>query len=169
MITQQLIAEYFDYKNGCLYWKKTVHGNKQYLVGQMAGSIHQYGYRHITWMGKSHKAHRLIFMLHHGFMPQEIDHINGDRADNRIENLRSVTRSQNQYNKRPQRNSSGYRGVTWHKKTGKWLVRVGLNNKNKSLGYYDDLELAALVAEEGRSLHYGQFAYRARVAQLEAK
>jgi hypothetical protein len=115
-------------------------------------------------MGKSHKAHRLIFMLHHGFMPQEIDHINGDRADNRIENLRSVTRSQNQYNKRPQRNASGYRGVTWHKKTGKWLVRVGLNNKNKSLGYYDDLELAALVAEEGRSLHYGQFAYCAHHA-----
>jgi len=164
MITQQMIADCFEYRDGYLYWKGVGHPNKQHLLDKPAGSIHKTGYRHITWMGNSHKAHRLIFMLHHGFMPQEIDHINGNRADNRIENLRSVTRSQNQYNKRPQRNVSGYRGVTWHKKTGKWLVRVGLNNKNKSLGYYDDLELAALVAEEGRSLHYGQFAYCAQGA-----
>ena len=164
MITHQDVADCFEYRDGYLYWKGVSHPNKQHMLDKPAGSIHKTGYRHITWRGKVQKAHRLIFMLHHGFMPQEIDHINGDRADNRIENLRSVTRSQNQYNKRPQRNVSGYRGVTWHKKTGKWLVRVGLNNKNKSLGYYDDLELAALVAEEGRSLHYGQFAFRARLA-----
>jgi hypothetical protein len=164
MMNQALAAEYFDHKDGHLYWKKVMHPNKQCLVGQEAGSIHSTGYRHVTWQGKVHKVHRLIFLLEHGYVPEEIDHINGNRADNRIENLRSVTRSQNQYNKRQQRNASGYRGVTWHKKTGKWLVRVGLNNKNKSLGYYDDLELAALVAEEGRSLHYGQFAYCAQGA-----
>ena len=99
-------------------------------------------------------------MLHHGYMPPEIDHINGDRADNRIGNLRAVTRSQNQYNKRPQRNASGYRGVSWHKKSGKWCVRIGINDKVKSMGYYDDIELADLVAQEARSKFYGQYAYQ---------
>ena len=159
MITQQLITEYFDYKDGCLYWKKTVHGNKQYLVGQMAGSIHQYGYRHITWMGKSHKAHRLIFMLHNGFMPQEIDHINGDRADNRIENLRAVTRSENQCNRGIlANNTSGYAGVSWHKKSKAWVVRVMKNGKTQLQMYFKDLELAGLVAEEARSIYHGKFA-----------
>ena len=114
---------------------------------------------HITWMGKSHKAHRLIFMLHNGFMPQEIDHINGDRADNRIENLRAVTRSENQCNRGVlANNTSGYAGVSWHKKSKAWVVRVMKNGKTRMLGYFKDIELAGLVAEEARSLYHGKFA-----------
>ena len=161
-MNQQLVAECFENRDGKLYWKKVAHPNKQYLVGQEAGSIHKTGYRHVTWMGKVHKTHRLIFLLHHGYIPSEIDHINGDRADNRIDNLRAVTRSQNQYNKgKCRNNTSGHRGVSWHKPTGRWSVRISLNNRSKSMGYYDDLELAAFIAEEARLKYYGQYAQEA--------
>jgi len=158
-MNQALIAEYFDHKDGHLYWKKVMHQNKQYLVGQEVGSIHKTGYRHVTWMGKIHKVHRLIFLLEHGYLPKEIDHINGDRQDNRLENLRGVTRSENQFNKAMcSNNTSGFRGVNWHKHSKSWVVRVCTKGKTKILGYFKDLELAGLVADEARNLYHGKFA-----------
>jgi hypothetical protein len=156
MMNQARAHELFEYRNGRLHHKTSSPRRK---AGDPAGCINGTGYRRIGIDGGYFTEHSLVFLMFHGYVPKEIDHINGDRADNRIENLRPVSRSQNQYNKRPQRNASGYRGVTWHAKTKKWLARVGLNNKTHSLGYFDDLELAALVAEEGRSLYYGQYAY----------
>lgn len=159
MITQQMIADCFEYRNGLLYWKGVSHPNKQYMLNKPAGSIHKTGYRHITWKGKPQKAHRLIFMLHHGYMPQEVDHINGDRQDNRIENLRAADRSQNQCNRgHLASNTSGYPGVSWHSKTAKWVVRVMKNGVSRCFGYFDDLELAGLVAAEARSLYHGAYA-----------
>jgi hypothetical protein len=159
-MNQALVAEYFDHKDGHLYWKKVTHFTKQYLVGQEVGSIHATGYRHVTWMGKPHKVHRLIFLLEHGYLPKEIDHINGDRQDNRLENLREATRSENQYNKGMcKNNTSGFRGVSWHKHSKAWLVRLCVNGKSKIIGYFKDLELAGLVADEARALHHGKFAY----------
>jgi len=158
-MNQQLVAECFEHCDGKLYWKKVAHPNKQYLVGQEAGSIHQTGYRHVTWLGKVHKAHRLIFMLHHGYLPPEVDHINGDRQDNRIENLRAANRSENQCN-RPAlaSNTSGYPGVSWHKKSKAWCVRVMKNGKTVVQQYFKDLELAGLFAAEARSLYHGAYA-----------
>jgi len=159
MITQQLVAECFEHRDGKLYWKKVAHSNKQYLVGQEVGCIHSTGYRHVTWMNKPHKVHRLIFLLEYGYLPKEIDHINGDRQDNRIENLREVTRSQNQFNKTMcKNNTSGTRGVSWHQKSGSWVVRVCANGKSKSIGYFKDLELAGLVADEARAIYHGVYA-----------
>ena len=159
MYAKTLVAEYFDYKDGHLYWKKVMHLNKQYLVGQEVGSIHKTGYRHVTWMGKIHKVHRLIFLLEHGYLPKEIDHINGDRQDNRLENLREVTRSENQFNKAMcSNNTSGFRGVNWHKHSKSWVVRVCTKGKTKILGYFKDLELAGLVADEARNLYHGKYA-----------
>jgi len=159
-MNQALVAEYFDHKDGHLYWKKVAHPNKQYLVGQEVGCIHQTGYRHVTWKGKVHKVHRLIFLLEHGYMPKEIDHINGNRQDNRLENLREVTRSQNQYNKTIcSNNTSGSRGVSWHKKSNSWVVRISVNHKNKSIGYFKDLELADLVGTMAREKYHGQYAH----------
>jgi hypothetical protein len=158
MINKELVSEYFDHKDGSLYWKKVTHPNKSYLIGQEVGFIHSTGYRHVTWLGKQHKVHRLIYLMVHGYMPKEIDHINGNRADNSIENLREVTRSQNQCNKTMcSSNTSGYKGVSWHKIANKWSVRLSKNGKSKHFGYYDDLELAGLVALEARDLHFGKY------------
>ena len=166
MITQELIAQCFEYRDGLLYWKGVTHPNKMRWVDKPAGSIHKTGYRHITWMGKVHKAHRLIFMLHHGYLPPEVDHINGDRQDNRIDNLRAANRSENQCN-RPAlaSNTSGYPGVSWHKKSKAWCVRVMKNGKTVVQQYFKDLELAGLFAAEARDIYHGKFA---RVAALEA-
>jgi len=159
MVTQQLIANTFEYRDGFLYWKGVTHPNKAYLRDTPAGSMHKTGYRHIRWMGKAHKSHRLIFMLHHGYLPKEVDHINGDRADNRIENLRAANRSENQCN-RPAlaSNTSGYPGVSWHKKSEAWVVRVMKDGKTRFQMYLKDLELAGLVASEARSIYHGKFA-----------
>lgn len=159
MITQAQVAECFEYRDGTLYWRSATHPNKQYLADKPAGSMHKTGYRHVTWMGKVHKVHRLIFLLHHGHLPPEVDHINGDRADNRIENLRAANRSENQCN-RPAlaSNTSGYPGVSWHKKSKAWMVRVMKNGKTVVQEYFKDLELAGLVAQEARAKFHGQFA-----------
>lgn len=159
MINKQLVAECFEHRDGKLYWKKVAHQNKQYLVGQEAGSIHQTGYRHVTWLGKVHKVHRLIFLLEYGYLPPEVDHINGDRQDNRIENLRAANRSENQCNRGAlASNTSGYPGVSWHKKSKAWCVRVMKNGKTVAQQYFKDLELAGLFAAEARSLYHGAYA-----------
>ena len=159
MITQELVGNCFEYKDGLLFWKGVTHPNKMQWVDKPAGSIHKTGYRHITWMGKVHKAHRLIFMLHHGCLPPEVDHINGDRQDNRIENLRPANRSENQCNRGAlASNTSGYPGVTWHKASKAWVVRVMKNGKTVVQQYFKDLELAGLYASEARSLYHGVYA-----------
>lgn len=156
MMNQELVNQHFEYRDGLLYRKQVTHGNKNYLIGKEAGSIHKTGYRVVTWMGKIHKAHRLIFLMVHGYLPKEIDHINGNRQDNRIENLREATRSQNQCNRGAlASNTSGYPGVSWHKKSKAWLVRVMKNGKTYLVGYFKDLELAGLVADEARAKYHG--------------
>jgi len=159
MITQELVQHYFDYKNDHLYWKNVVHLNQSKLIGQKAGSIHSTGYRHITFMNKQHKAHRLIWLYVYGYLPKEIDHIDGNRQNNKLENLREVTRSQNQYNKIMQKNTaSGIKGVNWHKKSKSWVVRLNVNNQPKHFGYFKDLELAELVAIEARDKFHKGYA-----------
>ena len=158
-MTREEAHRLFEYRDGRLHHRTASCGRK---VGDAIGSINGTGYRRVGIGGKYYAEHALVFLMHHGYIPSEIDHINGDRADNRIENLRAVTRSQNQYNKgKCRNNTSGHRGVSWHKPTGKWAVRISLNNRNKSMGYYDDLELAAFIAEETRLKYYGQYAKEA--------
>jgi hypothetical protein len=95
--------------------------------------------------------------MHHGFMPQEVDHIDADRHNNNIENLRAATPAQNQRNKPIQRNnSSGYKNIRY--KNGKWVVELKVNGKAKYFGRFEDLELAALVAFEARDKYHGEFA-----------
>ena len=160
-MTQDEALRLFEYRDGHLYWR--VKPCRRDPAGMKAGFRDlKRGYVVVTRNRKHYYAHQVVFLMHHGVIPPEIDHINGDRADNRIENLRAVTRSQNQYNKDKCRNkTSGHRGVSWHKPTNKWAVRISLNNRNKSMGYYDDLELAAFIAEEARLKYYGQYAKEA--------
>jgi hypothetical protein len=121
--------------------------------------MHKTGYRHVSWLGKIHKVHRLIFLLEYGYLPQEVDHINMNRADNRLENLRPANRSENQCNRRAiASNTSGYPGVSWHKQSKAWTVRLIKNGKNYRFGYFKDFELAGLVSQEARSKYHGAFA-----------
>ena len=101
--------------------------------------------------------HRLLINAQPG---QHVDHINGDRLDNRRANLRLVTNTQNQQNKRtPSHNTSGHKGVCWHKGSGKWHVRITVNGKRLHLGYTRDRETAARLYDAAARRFFGEYAH----------
>ena len=92
----------------------------------------------------------------------EIDHIHGikSRNDNRKSNLRLATHSQNNINKdKASNNTSGVKGVTWDKRTGKWRVRITINKVTHELGFFDELEEATKVRKEAEEKYFGEWSY----------
>jgi len=157
MITQAEVLKYFEYKDGNLYWK-TMPCKRNDLIGTKAGTDIGDNRSHITINKKHYKTHRLVYFMFHGFMPKEVDHIDGNSLNNRIENLRPATREENGYNKTLQKNNTtGYKNVYWHKQVKKWAVRICFDKKIKHIGLFKDLELAALVAEEARNKYHKEF------------
>jgi hypothetical protein len=146
------------YRDGRVYWAVSGHGPPK--KGSRAGSISPvHGYRSITLSGSSYYEHRIVYFMHNGCLPQNIDHINGDRSDNRIENLRKATQRQNCQNQIiPKNNKSGHKNVAWNKKEGRWSVRICIDGVRKFFGYYDDVEFAGLVATSIREKYHGEFA-----------
>jgi hypothetical protein len=110
--------------------------------------------------GRLFLAHRLIFELHHGRKPGLIDHINRDRSDNRIENLRECSTSQNLANMQ-MRPSSAAKNVSWNKRVQKWHTRVRKDNKVYCGGYHAELSSAIAEATEMRARLHGEFARHA--------
>ena len=128
------------------------------MAGSVAGSTKSNGYSYVSFDGKHHLAHRLAWFVVHDELPEhDIDHINGDRTDNRIANLRLATRGQNMQNERTARRSnisSGLLGVRWSKAANKWAAGIKLNGKKKHLGLFNDkYEAHAVYLEEKRSIH----------------
>ena len=157
MITQAEVLELYEYKDGELYWKKNA--NKKIKLGAKAGgnSVNSDGRKSIYVNGKSFLASRIIFLHQNGYLPAIIDHINGVKTDNCIENLRPATYLQNNQNAKIRKdNKSGYKGFSLKK--NKWYVQIKIDGKKKSFGYYDDLELADLVAQEARNKYHKDFA-----------
>lgn len=153
------LNDLFEYRDGELYWKRKPSKYGNIKVGDKAGSTHSIGYRIVQLNGRKYKAHRIIFFMHHGYVPEEIDHIDGDPSNNKVENLRAATHTQNMFNKKTYVNSiSGVKGVSWHKAAKKWYVQIRSNQKHLFQGLFNDLELAELVAIEARNKYHGQFA-----------
>ncbi|AZF37722.1 Phage HNH homing endonuclease [Pseudomonas sp. R4-39-08] len=128
-------------------------------VGEIAGFITSAGYRSIRIAGAGYQAHRLAWLHHYGEWPaNELDHINGNKDDNRIANLRDVNRKGNCENqRRPQRNNtSGFLGVSWAKNEKKWKAQISHGGKKRAIGYFDSPEKAheAYLAVK-RELHAG--------------
>lgn len=155
-LTQEYLQSIFDYKDGHLYWKKS---KQKTPKGKKLGSIHHSGYIY-THLNKKHLAvHRLIFLYHHGYLPNFIDHINRNKSDNRIENLRPATKQQNSFNVSASKaNKSGFKGVHWHIRDKKWQVYLSVDGKNKHFGCYFDIEVAKFVAETMRYKYHKNFA-----------
>lgn len=156
-ITQELLKELFEYRDGKLFWKTS--RKNQIKINTEAGCVSTSGYCDIRVNNKLYRAHRLIFLMLKGYLPKYIDHINRIKDDNRIENLRECTQSENLRNtKTYSNNTSGVKGVSWKKDKNKWQAFIYLEGKQKNLGHYDDLELAELVAQEARIKYHGDFA-----------
>lgn len=126
--------------------------------GSIAGCDSHRGYLKCRVDGKEYYLHRLAWLHHHGSFPSmDIDHINGDRTDNRIENLRAVSRQQNHQNRGiTSLNRSGFVGVFWNTARGKWTARIKVSGKNIHIGDFDDIGQAAharLIAEKEKGFH----------------
>jgi hypothetical protein len=104
-------------------------------------------------------AHRVVWAMHHGEWPHgELDHINGDRKDNRIDNLRKASRIGNARNVGiGSRNTSGYKGVSWNRDRGMWTAHVRVDGKSKYLGLFEDPELAKAAYDKAASATFGEF------------
>ena len=160
MINKEILREYFDYnpESGAVTWiKNPKRGQK--VLGKDFGS-HCQGYLMGMFKRKTYKVHRLIWMWMTGSWPdKDVDHINGIRDDNRWCNLRLADDTQNQQNaKMPKTNTSGVKGVSWHKRDKKWVVNLKVKGKNYCFGAFKDFELAELVATEARDKYHGNFA-----------
>jgi hypothetical protein len=155
-VTQTDVLEFFNYEDGNLFWKKR--SANRTVVGSQVSFIENTGYVRATFKGKRYGAHQLIFLIHHGYIPEYIDHIDGDKLNNRIENLRSATKSENALNKKVRSDSfSGIKNVHWYEPLKKWVVNLSVNKKRKHIGYFADLELAELVAIEAREKFHNKF------------
>jgi hypothetical protein len=125
--------------------------NKAY-AGKLASAVDvQSGYVRVFIFGKHYYAHRIVWQMVNGAIPQGmmIDHINQDKSDNRIHNLRLVSNKQNTQNAtRNPRNKSGVAGVFWDKRRGNWQAKIRANDKNIYLGAFNDLSEAAAARAE---------------------
>lgn len=109
---------------------------------------------------RAYKAHQLAWLITYGWWPlSEVDHINCDPTDNRLANLRLATTAESACNKLPRSdNKSGVKGVSWSKRSQKWLVHIGVNGKVLHLGLYETFEEAKAVRNEAARHMHGTFA-----------
>lgn len=134
-ITQKRLKEVFEYVDGYFVCKIQ---RSILQVGDIVGTQRKDGYVEICVDKKIYLAHRLVFMFFNGYFPKEIDHINNIRNDNRIENLREVTHTQNQWNHALRKNNtSGYKGVCFNKKNNKWRAQIRHDSKKIYLGMFE--------------------------------
>jgi len=146
-ITQELIRELFFYEDGKLF--NRTKRNKKTIIGKEAGTLHPNGYRRIMINRKKYQGHRLIYIYHNGEIVDglHIDHIDRDKLNNNIENLRLVTIQENQWN----REAKGY---YFNKRENKFRAYISLNGKNIHLGYFNTAEEArAAYLEAKERLH----------------
>jgi len=156
MITQDELIKLFEYRDGNLYWKECI--GKRVKIGALAGWTDT-EYKKVRIKNKPYAIHRIIFMMKHGYVPEQVDHIDGNKFNNCIENLRPANNSTNQQNVGIQKNNkSGIKGVCWHKASNKWVVQLGINGKPKHFGCYFDKEVAKFVAETMRHKYHREFA-----------
>lgn len=170
-ITLEMVRECFDYKDGFLYWK--VDQAKNVKKGSLAGHLKKYsdGRRVLMFYGRDYYASRMIFFWHNGYWPHIVDHADRNPLNDRIENLREATRSQNNCNKNSKpRSSSKYLGVSLHITTTKIFsekfnevrtyTRMGWRVKIKDIyiGYFKTQEEAALAYNKAAVKYHGEFA-----------
>jgi hypothetical protein len=143
MLTQEYLRSILDYSpnTGTFTWLKRSDVKKEWntrWAGRVAGVSLVTGYKAIGILSKKHLCHRLAFLYMEGFMPEQVDHINGNRADNMWLNLRAVDNYINSRNQKLRNtNTSGHNGVYWCKRRSLWYVRIGLQGKNLHGGYFN--------------------------------
>ena len=148
----------YDGQTGDLYRKAGGFGVRQ---GDKVGSKRPDGYVRVKVQGKLYLAHRIIWAMHNNSDPVnlEIDHIDGNRRNNKIENLRTAKHGQNQANSPAYKNNkTGFRGVHWHKQHEKYCATVNLNKKRIHVGLFACPKEAAMAYDMKAKEMFGEFA-----------
>lgn len=149
----------YEAATGKLYWREHPAMPPKWngkWAGRQAGSTSVGKYSKLCLDGKMLKAHRVAWALHHGVWPEDdIDHINHDRTDNRASNLRVVSRQENCRNSSlSRRNTSGHAGITWCKRTHKWMAQIHPDGRGVYLGRYAKFD-EAVAARKAAEVRYG--------------
>lgn len=156
-LTSDILNEIFSYKDGVLYWESPF--STKVKIGDIAGSVSNNTNRHlITVKSKTYYRSRLIFLMHHNYLPKIVDHKDRNRLNDKIENLREADYITNGMNRTANKNSSSkYKGV--YLSHGKyWRATININGKNKYLGIFKTEKLAAITYNDHAKVHYGEFA-----------
>jgi hypothetical protein len=158
MLTYEKIHELFEYlPNGELMRK--VSTSPKAIKGMIVGCVGTRGYKYFSINAKKYYNHRIVWFLHYGKMPKYIDHIDGNRLNNKIENLRECNLTQNSCNSLKRKdNTSGYKGVNWFKPQNKWRARISMYGKEYHFGYFDSIEKAVHAVTIGRKKIHQEFA-----------
>ena len=145
---------HYDPETGIFTWK--VRTSTSVKVGDIAGCLDGGGYLRIRVQSRLYQAHRLVWLHVYGEWPKDqIDHINRNKTDNRIANLRDVSHKQNGQNRsKPSNNTSGCPGVVWYKQNSKWVAKIKHNQKLIHLGYFTDLEEAVAARKAAEKLYW---------------
>lgn len=155
MLTQKEVKKYLDYNpdTGIFKWKLQKSNNIK--KGDKAGTLYNTGYTMIGINKKNYLAHRLAWLYVYGKFPKNgTDHINRNKSDNRIENLRDVNQLENMKNKSKYKNNkSGIIGVNWHKRDKKWMVQIQINNKKIHFGCFE-LKVDAIKVRKQAEIKY---------------
>ena len=141
-ITAEKLREILSYDpdTGEFRWK--VRTSRRTNIGDVAGSLSKYGYNCIMIKKKHYFAHRLALLYTTGSYPKhEIDHINGNRVDNRINNICEVTRRENQCNRKSHR-AGRLQGTSYVNRNQRWVAQIQIDGKHKHLGYFSSEEAA---------------------------
>ena len=156
------IGEYLQYDSSTdtLKWIKKTGNRGNIQVGDIAGSTETRGYKRVTFRGSIYKAYRVIWFLQYGVQPPDtIDHINGVEQGDTLENLRGATSQQQNRNRRKfSNNTSGFKGVSYRKASGKFRARIMVNNTHIELGCFDTPEEAHLAYCNAAEKLHGDFA-----------
>ena len=155
----------YDELTGIFTWINSE--NPKIKNGDVAGSVNRNGYCYIGLYGEVYRAHRLAWLYITGKNPTaQIDHINGNKADNRFENLREASNLKNTRNRNlNSNNKSGYRGVSWASHANKWVAHAMSKGKRKKLGYFDTALQASKAFQAYAKRNHGKF-YKAQKLTL---
>lgn len=159
-LTQERLMYLFNYDAETGVFTRKVRTSKANHVGDVAGCVRPNGYRGITVDGVSYLAHRLAWLYVHGEFPRLfMDHVNRNRDDNRISNLREATLSENSMNRGMQsNNTSGAKGVIWVEKEKRWHAECGVGNRKKVCKTFANYEDALSYVLNAREYFHGEFA-----------
>lgn len=146
----------FEYSDGELIWKVK---KGRARIGMVVNGMTMNGYKRVQVEGVLYLVHRVIYAMFKCDFPEKIDHVDNNKANNRIENLRPATQRTNMWNtKICSRNKSGVKGVSWCKQSNKWQVHIRTMEGNKFLGLFSSLSCAEQKIKEYREIHHGEFA-----------